>query len=156
MKKSAKPTARFMNPAPSTDTMINVIVTADAKFPVDKALIESTVLEVLQTYPVSGKVEIGVSIVGERRMHQINKQYRGIDAPTNILTFALEDPLPNLAHLSGLGFIASPDSVVRLGDIVISYPQVVEDAAVEGLTTDDELHNLIQHGVKHLLGLHHD
>lgn len=141
---------------PPASRMINIVVTADAKFPVDKALIESTVLEILQTYPVTGKVEIGVSIVGERQMHQINKKYRGLDSSTNILTFALEDPFPNLAHLSGLGFVASPDNVVRLGDIIISYPQVVEDASVEGLSVDDELHNLIQHGVKHLLGLHHD
>lgn len=154
MKKSSKP--RTTIGRTPTKAMINIIVTADAKFPVNKALIESTVLEILQTYPVSGKVEIGVSIVGERRMHQINKQFRGLDTPTNILTFALEDPLPNLAHLRGLGFVASPDSVVRLGDIVISFPQVVEDSTVEGLSVDDELHNLIQHGVKHLLGFHHE
>lgn len=155
MKKTFKPSSQHGRPHLTT-LMINIIVTADAKFPVDKALIESTVLEILQTYPVSGKVEIGVSIVGERRMHQINKQYRGLDTSTNILTFALEDPMPNLAHLRGIGFISSPDNVVRLGDIVISFPQVVEDATVEGISIDEELHNLIQHGIKHLLGLHHE
>lgn len=155
MKKLNQPAMR-RTAASRSKSMINIIVTADVKFPVDKTLIESTVMEVIQNYPVTGKVEIGVSIVGERRMHQINKQYRGIDSATNILTFALEDQLPNLVHLSGLGFVASPDNVVRLGDVVISYPQVVEDSTVEGLTVDEELHNLIQHGVKHLLGLHHD
>lgn len=157
MKKSStqKP-ATAKGSAPPNQSMINIIVTSDAKFPVDKSLIESTILEILQNHPVSGKVEIGVSIVGERRMHQINKQYRGIDTSTNILTFALEDSMPNLAHLREIGFIASPDNVVRLGDVVISYPQVVEDATVAGLTVDEELHNLIMHGVKHLLGLNHE
>jgi probable rRNA maturation factor len=155
-KPPLKRTRAKTSSSPKQDSMINVIVTADAKFPVDKSLIESTVLEILQNHPVSGKVEIGVSIVGDRRMHQINKKYRGIDSTTNILTFALEDSLPNLAHLSGIGFVASPDNIVRLGDVLISYPQVVEDATVEGVSVDVELHNLIQHGVKHLLGLHHE
>lgn len=135
--------------------MVNIIVTADSRFPVDRFTIESTVLEVIHKYQIPGKVEIGVSIVGDRKMHQINKKYRGIDSTTNVLTFALEDPVMNLAHVKGFGFVTSQDKVSRLGDVVISYPQAVEDAALGGVSTEEEIRHLVEHGVKHLLGLHH-
>ncbi|KKQ65999.1 MAG: putative rRNA maturation factor [Candidatus Daviesbacteria bacterium GW2011_GWA2_38_24] len=137
--------------------MVNIIVNSDPRYPVNKALIEATVVDVLQRNKVSGKVEVGVSIVGDRKMHSINKQYRGIDSTTNILTFALEDySSENIQHLPRVGFIAPPDNMLRLGDILISYPQVVEDASFDGVTVDEEIKLLIEHGVKHLLGIHHD
>lgn len=135
--------------------MFNIIVNSDPRYPINKTVIHSTVLEVFQRYKVSGKVEVGVTIVGDRKMHAINRQYRGFDETTNIITFALEDPLP-IQHLPKVGFIASPDNILRLGDIVISYPQVIEDARFDGVSIDEELRILVEHGVKHLLGLHHD
>lgn len=137
--------------------MFNIIVTSDSRYPVDKGAIQSTVLEVLLRYKVTGKVEIGVTIVGDRKMHEINKQFRGIDSTTNILTFALEDSMPiAIQHLPKVGFVAAPDNVLRLGDILISYPQAVEDAGSDGIAIDEEIRVLVEHGVKHLLGLHHD
>lgn len=135
--------------------MFNIIVNSDPRYPVNKSVIHSTVLEVLQRYKISGKIEVGVTIIGDRKMHAINRQFRGIDDTTNILTFALEDPMP-VKHLPKIGFIISPDNVLRLGDIVISYPQVIEDARFDGISVDEELRVLVEHGVKHLLGFHHD
>ena len=137
--------------------MFNIIISSDSRYPVDKSAIQSTILEVLQRYKVTGRVEIGVSIVGDRKMHEVNKKFRGLDDTTNILTFALEDPLPiNITHIPKVGFVSSPDQVLRLGDILISYPQVVEDAGLEGLSIEEEMRILLEHGVKHLLGLHHN
>lgn len=135
--------------------MVNIIVSADSQYPVDKSAIQSTVLEVLQRYKINGKVEIGVSVIGDRKMHEINKTFRGLDSTTNILTFALEDNI-NVTHLPRVGFVASPDNVLRLGDILISYPQSVEDAGLDGISVDEEIRILVEHGVKHLLGLHQD
>ena len=74
----------------------------------------------------------------------------------NILSFALEDPSPSsLQHVPRIGFVASPDRILRLGDIVISYPQVVEDASIEGISVEEEIRILVEHGVSHLLGVHH-
>lgn len=136
--------------------MVNVIVSADSRYQVNKLAIHSTVVEVLQRYKVTGRVEIGVNIVGDRKMHEINKKYRGIDSTTNVLSFALEDPVSlNLKLIKGFGFIASPDQVLRLGDILISYPQAVEDARHDGVSVDEEIRYLVEHGMKHLLGMHH-
>lgn len=145
--------------------MVNVIVNSDSRYPVNKQAIQATVLGVVSGHNISGHVEIGVSIVGDRKMHEFNKKYRGIDETTNILSFALEDPVStsqlqqvpkNIGFVKGVGFIKAPDNILRLGDILISYPQVVQDAGLEGVSIEDELRFLIEHGMKHLLGIHHD
>lgn len=138
--------------------MVNVIITSDPRYPVNKLAVQATVLEVLQKNHISGNIEIGVSIVGDRKMHEINRKYRGIDSTTNILSFALEDPVSQnqLQHVPRVGFVKAPDKVLRLGDILISYPQVINDASVEGVSVDEELRFLVEHGTKHLLGIHHD
>lgn len=139
--------------------MINIIINSDSRYPINKIAVQATVLEVLQKNHISGNLEIGVSIVGDRKMHEINRKYRGIDSTTNILSFALEDPVSQnqLQHVPRVGFIKAPDKVLRLGDILISYPQVINDASVEGVSVDEELRFLVEHGTKHLLGIHtHD
>lgn len=145
--------------------MVNVLISSDSRYPVNKQAIQATVLEVVQKHSIFGNVEISVSIVGDRKMHEFNKKYRGIDATTNILSFALEDPVfssqlqqipKNLGFVKGVGFVKAPDNILRLGDILISYPQVVKDAAMEGVSIEEELRFLIEHGMKHLLGIHHE
>lgn len=138
--------------------MINIIVNSDPKYPVNKLGIQATVLEVLKQHRVHGNIEIGVTIVGDRKMHEINKKFRGHDASTNILTFAIEDSVAssNLQHIRNVGFVKAPDKVLRLGDILLSYNQIVKDAAIEGVSVEEELRFLVEHGTRHLLGVHHD
>ena len=89
-------------------------------------------------------------------MHEINKTYRGIDSTTNVLSFPYEKPQEpsKLMHLNKMGFVSSPDKVNRLGDIVISHPEAEKDARAEGVTVEEEIHLLVEHGTKHLLGIH--
>ncbi|MBI2011907.1 rRNA maturation RNase YbeY [Candidatus Daviesbacteria bacterium] len=138
--------------------MINIIVNCDPRYPVNKLAIQATVVEILNQQRISGNVEIGINIVGDRKMHEFNKKYRGIDATTNILSFALEDPASSnqLQHIPRIGFVKAPDKVLRLGDILISYPQVIKDASQSGSSVEEEVRFLVEHGMKHLLGVHHD
>lgn len=138
--------------------MIQIIVNSDPRYPVNKLGIQATVLEVLKQHRVHGNIEIGVSVMGDRKMHEINKKFRGQDSPTNILTFAMEDPVSssNLQHIRNVGFVKAPDRILRLGDILISWTQIVKDAALEGVSVEEELRFLVEHGTKHLLGIHHD
>jgi probable rRNA maturation factor len=136
--------------------MINIIVNADPRYNVNKLAIRTAVLESLEKHKIFGKVELGVNIIGDRKMHELNRKFRGIDSTTDILSFALEDASPtHLAHIPRVGFVAAPDKVLRLGDIVLSYPQVLEDASSEGISIEEEIHSLIDHGINHLLGIHH-
>ena len=138
--------------------MISIIVNSDPRYPVNKLGIQATVLEVLKQHRVHGNIEIGVTVMGDRKMHEINKKYRGNDSTANILTFALEDPVTssNLLHIRNGGFIKAPDKKLRLGDILISWNQIIKDAALEGVSVEEELRFLVEHGTRHLLGIHHD
>lgn len=138
--------------------MVNIIITSDPRYKVNRNLIESTVLGSLKQHGVKGKIEVEVSIVGDRKMLELNKQYRGLDSTTDVLSFALEDPHPHGAeHRPRVkGFAAAPDKVLRLGSIIVSYPQTVENAAEEGKSVEEELIFLVDHGMNHLLGYHHD
>ena len=136
--------------------MINIIVSSDPRYKINKDAIKLTVVNVLQRHRIAGRIELGINIVGDRKMHELNRKHRGIDSTTDILSFALEDPNPtSLQHIPRIGFIAAPDKVLRLGDIVISYPQALEDASFEGISVDEEIRNLVEHGMNHLLGIHH-
>ena len=136
--------------------MINIIVSADPRYQIDKTAIKMAVFQALQKHRIGGKIELGINIIGDRKMHELNRKYRGIDSTTDILSFSLEDSNPaSLQHVPRIGFVAAPDKWLRLGDIVISYPQALEDASMDGISVDDEIRTLVEHGVNHLLGIHH-
>jgi len=136
--------------------MINIIVSSDSRYNLNKAAIKMAVLQVLQKNNIGGRIEVGINVVGDRKMHELNKKYRGIDSTTDILSFALEDSAESsLQHIPRIGFVASPDKWLRLGDIVISYPQALEDASMDGISVDEEIRSLVEHGLDHLLGIHH-
>lgn len=137
--------------------MVNIIVNSDPRYNINKIALRATVAEMLLKLRISGRIELGINIVGDRKMHELNRRYRGLDSTTNILSFALEDSAPaSLQHIPKIGFVASPDKWLRLGDIVISYPQAIEDASLDGISVDEEVKNLVEHGLNHLLGVHHN
>ena len=136
--------------------MVNIIVNSDPRYNINRASIRAAVSEILAKLKISGRIELGINIVGDRKMHELNRKYRGLDTTTNILSFALEDSSPtSLRHIPRIGFVAAPDRWLRLGDIVISYPEAIEDASFDGVSVDEEIRILVEHGLNHLLGIHH-
>ena len=89
-------------------------------------------------------VMFNVIIIDNDSIHKINKEYRGIDRPTDVITFALEDDKK----------IDTPE-VRILGDIYISYDKVISQAKEYGHSTKRELCFLGVHGLLHLLGYDH-
>lgn len=75
-------------------------------------------------------------------MHKLNRDYRGIDRPTDVLSFS---------QLEGEG-ITPVDAAVTLGDIVISTDTAGRQASAGGRSLNDELEILVIHGMLHLLG----
>ena len=129
--------------------MITVLFQTESHFPVSTAKIKDAVVSYLSTR-VKSKTEISVTIIGDRRMHELNKSYRKIDATTDVLSFPQNDPSQQMAP-----FVEAPDGVLRLGDVVVSYPQAVLEATDENKLVDDKIIELIEHGINHLLGIHH-
>jgi probable rRNA maturation factor len=84
----------------------------------------------------SEKSEVSVTIVNDEEIHRLNREYRGIDAPTDVLSFELGGEL--------------------LGDIVISIETAVRQAKEYGHSLEREIAFLTIHGMLHLLGYNHE
>lgn len=89
-------------------------------------------------------VVFNVIIIDNEEIHKINKEYRGIDRPTDVISFALEDDDT---------FVAMEKRI--LGDIYISIDKAREQAVEYGHSLLRELCFLIIHGILHLLGYDH-
>jgi len=89
-------------------------------------------------------VEFNIIIVDNDKIHEINREYRHIDRPTDVISFALEDD----ESFPGI------DTRV-LGDIYISLDKVYEQSKVYGHSFFRELSFLTVHGILHLLGYDH-
>ena len=92
---------------------------------------------------------ISVSIVDNEYIHEINRQYRNIDRPTDVISFAFLDGEENRDQ------IMHSNNVVALGDIYISLEKAKEQAKEYGHSLNRELLFLFTHGLLHLLGYDH-
>ena len=86
-------------------------------------------------------VEVSVVLVGDEEMQELNRKYRNIDKPTDVLSFSQEDD-----------FIFPGKTSRLLGDVVISVDTAEKQAETAGQSLDDEVSQLAIHGVLHLLG----
>lgn len=130
--------------------MIKVYVNVESRYPVRRQKIVERTTEVLKRERVrSGKVELGISIVGNRKMKDLARIFLDNDEIHEVLSFPLEDAQARDR------FVHSPDKVLRLGDVVISYPKALAKAVEKGKIIEDEINFLVEHGILHLLGYHH-
>jgi probable rRNA maturation factor len=128
--------------------MIDVQVNPPFEQAVDAALIERAVAAVLEAERVEGEVEVSVLVADDATLHQLNRDYRGVDAPTDVLSFGDDE--------GDSAFVAAPGAPRYLGDIAISYERVLAQAAEYGHSAERELAYLAAHGALHLLGYDHE
>ncbi len=98
---------------------------------------------------IKGEAELSVTFVDNDAIQQINRDYRGKDAPTDVISFAMEEMGENEMEIHGEGL---PEI---LGDIIISIPKTAEQAESYGHSFMRELGFLAVHGFLHLLGYDH-
>jgi len=96
----------------------------------------------LQLAHPEGAAELTLVLTDDNQVHELNRQFREVDAPTDVLSFPLNEVDPDSGNL-------------YLGDIVISIPRAQAQAQTEGHSLEDELRLLIVHGILHLLGYDH-
>lgn len=94
--------------------------------------------------------ELSVTFVTNDRIQEINAEYRNIDRPTDVISFALEDEVEGEAAI-----VSTPDNPVLLGDIIISIEKAKEQAEEYDHSFMRELGFLAVHGFLHLLGYDH-
>ncbi len=96
----------------------------------------------LQHSTGKAEVELTIALEGDERLRQLNRDFLGIDAVTDVLSFPADE--------------FDPDSQARyIGDVIISFPQAERQARLAGHSTIDELQLLVVHGVLHLVGHDH-
>ncbi len=86
--------------------------------------------------------ELSLEFVGDGRMRQLNRQYRGKDRPTDVLAFSMRE--------------ANSPATTLLGDVVISLHTAQRQAADRGWSLEQEIVRLLIHGILHLLGYDHE
>lgn len=126
----------------------NVSVQVDEEFAdlVDAADLARAVRVALTTegYPEG---EATVVVTSDEAIQALNAQYRGMDAPTDVLSFSAQEPAQ--------GFVSAPEVIHYLGDIIIAFPFSQRQAIELGRPLPDELRLLAVHGALHLLGYDH-
>ena len=110
-----------------------------------EALIERVLAkaESLCGVPLMDGAEVSVLMCDDARIREINKDWRGLDKPTNVLSFPAA-PKEALARLP------------VVGDIAVAYETVVREAAEEGKSLPDHVAHMIAHGFLHLVGFDHE
>lgn len=91
--------------------------------------------------------EMTLVITDDEAVAALNRQYRGVEGPTDVLSFPAQEPAP--------GFVSAPEADAYLGDVIIALPFTRRQAADLGRPLAAELRLLAAHGVLHLLGYDH-
>jgi len=118
---------------------------------VDEGWVRRIAQTVLKAEGVAPPYEVSLVFTDSETVKQLNRDYRGVDDPTDVLAFYM---LPQKGADSA--FALPPDGVTRLGEVIVSYPQAVEQAKEQGHSPERELALLIIHGILHLLGYDHE
>ncbi|WP_207480563.1 rRNA maturation RNase YbeY [Arenibaculum pallidiluteum] len=97
--------------------------------------------------------EVSLVLADDALVHRLNRDYRGKDKPTNVLSFALMD---GAEEEPGGASFEEADAPVLLGDVILAFETVEGEARSQGKALADHVSHLVVHGVLHLLGYDHE
>jgi len=120
-----------------------IILRRCRRIAVDARALKRDAQRVLDAMQEAG-AEVVISLVGDREMHGLNRDYRGKDRPTDVLAFALREGEP------------TPEGEDQLGDVIISLDTAQRQAAERSVELQAEVRDLLIHGILHLLGYDHE
>ena len=106
------------------------------------SLIQKTAQSTLASLIIPDSDSLTIVITTDSKIQELNHQFRGIDSPTDVLSFPAGYPDPE-------------DRATYLGDVIISYPRALFQAEQQGHPLEDEVQLLIVHGILHLVGHGH-
>ena len=124
---------------------VSVRVEAPFRGRLDRAALRRLAVRVLRAEGVLPPTEVGLVVTGDETLRDLNRRYLDLDEPTDVLSFGLEPA----------AFVAPPDGVRRLGEVILSYPMAERQAQEAGHSVQEEAAHLVVHGLLHLLGHDH-
>lgn len=107
-----------------------------------ETLVENAALEALRHQAAPEDAELTLVLTDDAQLHQLNKEFLSVDAPTDVLSFPSDQTDPE----TGSRYV---------GDILISVERAAAQAAAAGHAVEAEVQLLVVHGVLHLLGHDH-
>jgi len=113
--------------------------------------LEGVARQVLEAEDAGAEAEVSLLIATQERIRELNRDYLGEDAPTDVLAFSAREEAAGQSP-----FIHPPDGLLHLGEVIIAYSQAVIQAEEHRHPVKKELAILIIHGLLHLLGYEHD
>lgn len=122
--------------------MINILVSDEFKEKVSSQMVKEIALAIITSQKLESTISVSIVIKNNDALQSLNRQFRQIDAPTDVLSFTSGETDPETGEL-------------YLGDIILSFPKAEEQAKATGHSTDCEIRLLITHGFLHLLGYDH-
>ncbi len=132
---------------------ISIEITDEFAAIVNAAQLEQAAQQTLTQAAHTREAALTVVVTDAAAVQNLNQQYRGVDKPTDVLSFATHDGAEAEDFLLPA---EETDEVDYLGDVIIAYPIAVAQAAAAGHTSQAELTLLTVHGTLHLLGYDHD
>lgn len=121
--------------------MFEIEILNDSGYEVDEALLREAAEAILNRHEVLEGSSLTIMIADDDTVANLNRNYRGVDSPTDVLSFPMD---------------TMPSDIPYLGDLVIGYPYASAQAEREGHDLADSLMLLVVHGTLHLLGYDHD
>jgi len=115
-----------------------------------RAWLKQTVQAMLAAEKVAGPMEIDCMITDDTAIRALNRKYRGMDEPTDVLSFALDE-----AGTDDTVFPSLPGSPCKMGVLVISYQTALLQAEQKHVKVEEEMLLLMVHGILHILGYDH-
>ena len=123
--------------------MNDITITDEYGYNKDYSYLDLVFSHTLEDQKVENAI-FSVIFVGEEKIQELNREYRGIDKVTDVISFAFEDN-ENLVY----------NNIRVLGDIYVCIPKMISQASEYGHTEKRELSFLCCHGLLHLLGYDH-
>ncbi|SHJ98253.1 probable rRNA maturation factor [Anaerocolumna jejuensis DSM 15929] len=139
---------------------LNFEYETDIKLDLDyEALIEKVVEEALDAEGCPYEIELNIILTDNKEIQAINKEYREVDAPTDVLSFPLVDysSPSDFSHLEEAAddYFNPETGELLLGDIILSVEKVMGQAVEYGHSEERELGFLVAHSMLHLFGYDH-
>ena len=130
------------------DHLTNIAIQVASRFrgKVDEGSLRRVAAEVLAHEGMAGETELSLIITNDEAVRELNRRFRGVDAPTDVLAFG---------EGAEEQFVSALESAPYLGDVVISYQRAQAQAEELGHAVAEELSLLVTHGLLHLLGYDH-
>jgi len=124
---------------------MQVLIRNKQKMPVNRKRLKALAERLLRAESCGEDAEVSILLTDDKSITILNKQYRDIDGPTDVLSFA---------QAEGDDFPSEPGETL-LGDVVISVETAARQAGEQSHDLDEEMDVLLAHGLLHLLGYDH-